>query len=44
MFQQVPWARLVGRDAELGRLLTLRDDAASGHAMVALPSCNGCRR
>ena len=36
MFQQVPWGRLVGREAELARLLTLLDDAASGQAVVAL--------
>ena len=36
MFQEVPWGRLVGRDAELARLLTLLDDAASGQAVVAL--------
>ena len=36
MLQEVPWGRLVGRDAELGRMLTLLDDAASGQAVVAL--------
>ena len=36
MLQEVPWGRLVGRDAELSRMLTLLDDAASGQAVVAL--------
>jgi len=36
MFREVPWGRLVGREAELGRLRTLLDDAASGQAVVAL--------
>ena len=36
MFEEVPWGRLVGRDAELARLLTLLDDAASGQAVIAL--------
>jgi DNA-binding CsgD family transcriptional regulator len=36
MLQEVPWGRLVGRDAEFERLLTLLDDAASGQAVVAL--------
>jgi len=36
MFREVPWGRLVGREAELARLRTLLDDAASGQAVVAL--------
>jgi DNA-binding CsgD family transcriptional regulator len=36
MLPEAPWGRLVGRNAEFARLLTLLDDAASGHAVVAL--------
>jgi DNA-binding CsgD family transcriptional regulator len=36
MLTEVPWGRLVGRDAEFARLRTLLDDAASGHPVVAL--------
>ncbi len=36
MFQEAPWGRLVGRDAEFARLRALLDDAASGQAVVAL--------
>jgi DNA-binding CsgD family transcriptional regulator len=36
MLLEAPWGRLVGRDAEFARLLTILDDAASGHPVVAL--------
>ena len=36
MFEDAPWGRLVGRDAEFARLRALLDDAASGQAVVAL--------
>ncbi len=38
MVLRVPAGRMVGRDDELGRLLTLLDDAAAGRAVVALVS------
>ena len=38
MVLRVPAGRMVGRDGELGRLLTLLDDAAAGRAVVALVS------
>ena len=38
MVLRVPTGRMVGRDGELGRLLTLLDDAAAGRAVVALVS------
>jgi DNA-binding CsgD family transcriptional regulator len=36
MLTEAPGGRLVGRNAEFARLLTILDDAASGHAVVAL--------
>ena len=38
MVLQVPAGRMVGRDDELGRLLTLLDDAEAGRSVVALVS------
>ncbi len=38
MVLQVSAGRMVGRDAELGRLLTLLDDAEAGRSVVALVS------
>jgi DNA-binding NarL/FixJ family response regulator len=38
MVLRVPAGRMVGRDGELGRLLTLLDDAAAGRSVVALVS------
>jgi DNA-binding CsgD family transcriptional regulator len=38
MLQEATWGRLVGRDVEFARMLTLLDDAASRQAVVALVS------
>ena len=38
MLQEATWGRLVGRDIEFARMLTLLDDAASRQAVVALVS------
>jgi predicted ATPase/DNA-binding NarL/FixJ family response regulator len=38
MVMRAPAGRMVGRDEELGRLLTLLDDAGSGRAVAALVS------
>ncbi|HEY0717979.1 MAG TPA: AAA family ATPase, partial [Streptosporangiaceae bacterium] len=38
MLQEATWGRLVGRDVEFARMLTLLDDAASHQAVVALVS------
>jgi DNA-binding NarL/FixJ family response regulator len=38
MVLRIPAGRMVGRDDELGRLLTLLDDAEAGRAVVALVS------
>src|ERR1700722_17977507 len=38
MMLRVPAGRMVGRDEELGRLLTLLDDAEAGQAVAALVS------
>jgi predicted ATPase len=38
MVLRVPTGRMVGRDDELGRLLTLLDDAESGRSVAALVS------
>jgi DNA-binding CsgD family transcriptional regulator len=38
MVLQVSAGRMVGRDGELGRLLTLLDDAEAGHSVAALVS------
>src|SRR5260370_33051314 len=38
MVLRVPAGRMVGRDGELGRLLTLLDDAEAGRSVAALVS------